>query len=194
MFYNSQIHPLLFAHHVYFFWHHSQAHCMYHHIHNFLQFIKYKNFYFILGCPEYFFRFGFISLKVHNLNLNSFTFNLNLKLKLKSAYHAFRSSELLVIFEFPSHTPQYTVLCRNLSAPCLIHFHSSNLAYTVFSLFYYCLSPHNIYLSYPKLPFLFSFLPSLFTYVRIYLFIYGLIYLFPSVFLTNLFFLLSFFY
>ena len=113
-----------------------------------------------LGCPEYFFRFRFISLKVRNFNLNFFTFNLKLNLKLKSAYHAFRSSELLVIFGFPSHTPQYTVLCCNLSAPCLIHFHFSNLANTVFSLSNYCLSLQNIYLSYPKLPFLFSFLPS----------------------------------
>ena len=141
---------------------------MYHHIDDFLQFIKCKTL-FLLGCPEYFFRFRFISLKVRNFNLNSFTFNLKLnlrlKLKLKSAYHAFRSSELIVIFEFSSHTPNYTVLCRNLSAPCLIHFHSSNLAYTVFSLSNYL---QDIYLSYPKLPFLFlSFLPSFYMYLFI---------------------------
>ena len=136
---------------------------MFYHIDDFLQFIKCKTL-FLLGCPEYFFRFRFISLKVRNFNLNSFTFNLKLKLKLKlkSAYHAFRSSESIVIFGFPSHTPQYTVLYRNLSAPCLIHFHFSNLAYTVFSLSNYCFSLQNIYLSYPKLPLLFSFLPSLF--------------------------------
>ena len=159
---------------------------MYHHIDDFLQFIKCKTL-FLLGCPEYFFRFRFISLKVRNFNLNSFTFNLKLnlrlKLKLKSAYHAFRSSELIVIFEFSSHTPNYTVLCRNLSAPCLIHFHSSNLAYTVFSLSNYL---QDIYLSYPKLPFLFlSFFPSFLLYVFIYLF--------PSFFLYNLFFSLFFF-